>query len=42
MADILANTGVDNGRNLHVGTLNTIATTPQLKDYNDLVQIEMV
>lgn len=40
VADFLANIGIDSGKTLHVGTLNTIATTPQLQDYNDLVQKE--
>lgn len=38
VADFLANIDVDSGKNLNVGTLNTIGTTPQLHDYNVLVQ----
>lgn len=33
---------MESGRTLHAGILNTIATTLQLQEYNDLVQIEMV
>jgi len=42
VADILANIRVDSGWTLHASTLNTVATTLQLQEYNDLVQIEMV
>lgn len=42
VSDFLANIGVDSGKTLCVGTLNTISTTPQLQDYNDLVQNERV
>ncbi|MCY6524942.1 hypothetical protein, partial [Actinobacillus pleuropneumoniae] len=42
VADLIANNGVDRGRTFHAGTLNTMATTLQLQEYNELVQIEMV
>lgn len=42
MAYLLANIGVDSGQTLHAISLNTITTTPQLKDYNELVQSELV
>lgn len=41
IANLLANIGVDSGKTLHAGTLNSTATTPLLQDYNDLVQNEM-
>lgn len=37
MVDLLANIGVDSGWTLHAGSLNTIATASQIKDYNELV-----
>jgi len=42
VVDILVNIGVNSGLTLHAGSFNTISTALQLKDYNDLVQIEMV
>lgn len=37
VADLLANIGVDSGQILHTGSLSTIATASQIKDYNELV-----
>lgn len=41
VANILANIGVDSGISLPAGSLTTIANALQLKEYNDLVKIEM-
>lgn len=41
VANFLANIGLYSGKTLHVGTLNYIATTPRLQEYNDLVQNEI-
>ena len=41
MADLLANIGVESGRDLHTGSLYTLATEHQLLEYREMVKSEM-